>query len=142
MRRCTLTVAVLLAAVLSATLARAQPGDEERYTIMVPEKGSKPPKPAKPHRGSSVIVEPAPLPPPLHYVPPDVAPVVNYPPAIPPAVVAPSGQVLPNIPPVIGAGPGGAETYQDRASRCAYQAGVYGNATGNPTAYLGACVNQ
>ncbi|MEI8275112.1 MAG: hypothetical protein WCG00_03860 [Hyphomicrobiales bacterium] len=36
----------------------------------------------------------------------------------------------------------GAETGQDRASRCAHQAGVYGQAAGNREAYVGGCINQ
>jgi hypothetical protein len=115
-------------------------GDD--YNIMVPEKGVKPPPHKAKRRGSSVIVAPAPLPAPQPYVPP-VAPVVtNNPPAVPPPLVAPNGQVLPNMPSIIGAGPNGTETYQDRAVRCAHQAGVYGGATGNPSAYVGSCINQ
>jgi hypothetical protein len=134
-----LAIAVLLAWMLPAGFAFAQARDD--YSIMVPEKGAKPPA-HKTRHGSSVIVAPAPLPPPLHYVPPTIPSVENNPPAVPPPIVAPSGQVLPNLPSAIGANPGGVETHQDRASRCAYQAGVYGNVTGNPSAYLGACVNQ
>jgi len=40
-------------------------------------------------------------------------------------------------------GPGGTETFQDRAARCAHQAGVYGpSATGDRNAYIGGCINQ
>jgi hypothetical protein len=54
-----------------------------------------------------------------------------------------TGMVLPNLPTVGGAGPGGSETSQDRAIRCAHQAGVYGSAqTGDRNAYVGSCVNQ
>jgi hypothetical protein len=38
--------------------------------------------------------------------------------------------------------PGGAETYQDRAARCAHQAGVYGQAAGDRNAYVDSCINQ
>jgi hypothetical protein len=41
-----------------------------------------------------------------------------------------------------GAGPGGAETGQDRALRCGHQAGVYGEQAGNREAYVGGCINQ
>ena len=37
---------------------------------------------------------------------------------------------------------GGVETYQDRAARCAHQAGVYGQAAGDRNAYIGSCINQ
>ncbi|MEP7031620.1 MAG: hypothetical protein ABI830_11855 [Pseudolabrys sp.] len=60
----------------------------------------------------------------------------------PPLYVPQTGQLLPNIPSVNGAGPGGTETSQDRAVRCAHQAGVYGQAAGDRNAYVGACINQ
>jgi hypothetical protein len=60
----------------------------------------------------------------------------------PPIVVPQTGQVLPNLPTVQGSGPRGAETYQDRAARCAHQAGVYGSAAGDRNAYVGTCINQ
>src|SRR5262249_56500892 len=53
-----------------------------------------------------------------------------------------TGRVLPNLPTVSGSGRGGAETFQDRASRCAHQSGVYGQAAGDPASYMGTCVNQ
>jgi hypothetical protein len=43
---------------------------------------------------------------------------------------------------VQGSGPRGTETFQDRASRCAHQAGVYGQAAGDRNAYVGTCINQ
>lgn len=61
----------------------------------------------------------------------------------PPIYVPETGRLLPNLPSVPGAGPGGRETSQDRAIRCSTQAGAYGpSVTGNPNAYLGACVTQ
>jgi hypothetical protein len=60
----------------------------------------------------------------------------------PPLYVPQTGQVLPNMPTISGAGPRGAETSQDRAVRCANQAGVYGSAAGNPSGYIGSCINQ
>ena len=115
-------------------------GDD--YNIMVPEKRAKPPPRKAKRRGSSVIVAPAPLPSPQPFVPPTAPTVTANPPAVPPPLVAPSGQVLPNMPSIIGAGPNGTETYQDRAVRCAHQAGVYNGATGNPSTYIGSCINQ
>ena len=62
---------------------------------------------------------------------------------LPPPIVVPStGQVLPNLPTVPGAGRGGAETFQDRAARCTHQAGVYGQAAGDRGTYVGTCLNQ
>ena len=57
-------------------------------------------------------------------------------------LVPETGRVLPNLPTVSGSGADGAETSQDRAVRCAHQAGVYGQAAGNPSAYIGSCINQ
>jgi len=54
----------------------------------------------------------------------------------PPMLVPQTGQVLPNIPTINGAGPDGRETSQDRAVRCAHQSGVYGANAGNPSAYV------
>ena len=60
----------------------------------------------------------------------------------PPLYVPQTGRVLPNLPSVSGSGPNGAETSQDRAFRCAHQAGVYGPAAGDRSAYIGSCINQ
>jgi hypothetical protein len=59
----------------------------------------------------------------------------------PPSLFVPqTGQTFQNLPTLSGSGPGGAETFQDRAARCAYEAGVAGQATtGN---LIGSCVNQ
>jgi hypothetical protein len=50
-----------------------------------------------------------------------------------------TGRTFQNLPTLSGSGPGGTETFQDRAARCAHQAGVYGQATTG--SYMGACVN-
>ena len=59
----------------------------------------------------------------------------------PPSLFIPqTGQTLQNLPTLSGSGPGGAETFQDRAARCAHEAGVSGQATtGN---FIGSCINQ
>ena len=47
--------------------------------------------------------------------------------AAPPSLFVPqTGQTFQNLPPLSGSGPGGAETSQDRAARCAQEAGVGG----------------
>ena len=124
----------LLAMLLGVMLvpAHAQ-SDDERYTIMRPEK----PEPwlapkYKSPRGTpehGVIPRPVPAPPTRATVPP-------------PLYVPQTGQVLPNLPAVAPSGPGGRETAQDRAARCAHQAGVYGAAAGDRNAYVGSCINQ
>ena len=46
-------------------------------------------------------------------------------------------------PPVVpGAGIGGRETSQDRATRCTHQAGMYGAQAGDRSSYITTCVNQ
>ena len=61
--------------------------------------------------------------------------------AVPPSLFIPqTGQTFQNLPPLSGSGPGGAETFQDRAARCTHEAGVSGQATtGN---FIGSCINQ
>jgi hypothetical protein len=115
---------------------------DDPYTIMAPERDSPPPK-HRARRGSSNPVYPAPLPAPQKYNPPPSQQVVvpRAPPSPPPIYVPQTGQSLPNLP-GIGSGPGGAETGQDRAVRCAHQAGVYGAAAGDRNAYVGGCINQ
>ena len=145
---------MVLLACAFAVPAQAQTADDN-YNIMAPEKGApEKPAPAKPElkkgeapkrhpRGSSTLVTPTPLPPPLHYNPPPVQAIVPPQPQVPPPMYVPqTGMVLPNLP-MIGNGPGGAETSQDRALRCAHQAGAYGPAqTGDRNAYVGSCINQ
>jgi len=53
-----------------------------------------------------------------------------------------AGRLLPNLPALAPSGPNGSETSQDRAARCAHQAGVYGQAAGDRGAYIGSCINQ
>jgi hypothetical protein len=50
--------------------------------------------------------------------------------------------VLPNIRTLSPSGPRGTETFQDKATRCVHQSGMYGAAAGNPGAYVGGCLNQ
>jgi len=65
-------------------------------------------------------------------------------PDVPPPIVVPqTGRSLPNLQPVTpGAGVGGRETSQDRATRCTHQAGVYGAQAGDRSSYITTCVNQ
>jgi hypothetical protein len=61
--------------------------------------------------------------------------------AVPPSLFVPqTGQTFQNLPTLSGSGPGGAETFQDRAARCAHEAGVSGQ--GTTGSVIGACVNQ
>jgi hypothetical protein len=112
--------------------AHAQ-SDDERYTIMKPEKPEPwlAPKYKSPRGTPEHVVIPQPVPPPQPRA------------AVPPPLYVPqTGQTLPNLPTVSGSGPGGRETSQDRAARCAHQAGVYGMAAGDRNAYIGGCINQ
>jgi hypothetical protein len=57
---------------------------------------------------------------------------------VPPSLYVPeTGRTLRNLP-----SPTGTETSQQRALRCAHQAGVYGQAAGNRTNYINSCINQ
>lgn len=76
---------------------------------------------------------------PIPSAPSPHAPVVSPP---PPIVVPQTGQVLPNLPIIAPSGPRGRESYQDRAARCAHQAGTYGAAAGDRGTYIGTCINQ
>jgi hypothetical protein len=136
--------------------------DDYPYSIMQPEPGSRhvtkhrPPRAAVPRakvkhalkhisrRGSSSPVYPQPLPAPQNLTGPSPQQVVTPgPPAVPPLLYVPqTGRVLQNLPAVAPSGPNGTETFQDRAARCAHQAGVYGQAAGDRTSYIGSCINQ
>ena len=138
MRGCVLLAAAIFC--MAAASSHAQ-SDDDRYTIMKPEK----PEPMQRFkaRGSSNPVYPAPLPAPQGYVLPRSQEVRTNPAAVPPNMYVPqTGAVLPNLPTLSGSGPGGRETSQDRAVRCAHQAGVYGAAAGDRNAYVGSCINQ
>jgi hypothetical protein len=136
-------LALLVFALLPPIMpAQAQSLRDDNYNIIAPEPGTTPkhtaPAPrGKKRIGSSSPVYPTPLPPPLHYNPPPALPV-------PPSMYVPqTGQVVPNLPSVTGSGSGGGETFQDRAIRCANQAGVYGpGITGDRNTYIGGCINQ
>ncbi len=135
---------VLMVLFALAPMLPAQASDDS-YSIIAPEPGlrqTRQPEPFEPYlapkykspRGRHQHARV-----PRHTSPPEV----RNPPAVPPPIYVPeTGRLLPNLPALPGAGPGGAETGQDRAVRCAHQAGVYGEAAGNPSAYLGSCVNQ
>jgi hypothetical protein len=122
---------VLIAWSLAALPAHAQ--SDERYTIMKPER-PEPwllPKYKSPRGTQQKVVLPKPA----------AVPQVRRP--VPPSIHVPeTGRVLPNLPAASGSGPGSSETYQDRAARCAHQAGVYGPAAGDRNAYIGGCINQ
>jgi len=161
MQRSLLILVLVLA--LTTPGAAIEPDVSGNYSIMKPEPGTpaakhRARKPDAEHgtaqpkgfgvkedtrRGSSNPVYPTPLPKSDHPLPVPrqelVTPAAKGP---PPLYVPQTGRPLPNLP-GIGHGPGGAETFQDKAARCAHQAGIYGpNNIGNPNAYIGGCVNQ
>lgn len=110
------------------------------YNIMVPEKGAKPktyePWLAPKYKSPRGTVKHVTIPKSKIVTPP----VTQVPQT--PIIVPQTGRALPNLPSVSGSGPGGSETYQDRAARCAHQAGVYGQAAGDRGTYVGTCINQ
>jgi hypothetical protein len=117
---------IALALVVTAP-AFAQDNYMGRYNIMRPEAGV-PPKYKTP-RGSTEHVT----------IPPSTQVPLSQTVVMPPLVIPQTGQVVPNQPVLAPSGPNGTETYQDRAVRCATQAGSYG---GDRTAYVGTCINQ
>ncbi|HXX07936.1 MAG TPA: hypothetical protein VEJ43_07700 [Pseudolabrys sp.] len=133
---------VALVAVLAASAQTATAYDilSDDYNIMVPEKGAKPklPEPwlAPKYKSPRGTVKHVTIPKSTIVTPP----VTQVPQT--PIIVPQTGRALPNLPSVSGSGPGGAETYQDRAARCAHQAGVYGQAAGDRGTYIGTCINQ
>jgi hypothetical protein len=125
-------------ALLAPTLGQAQ-SEDESYNIMRAEPGRRPDTPTpwlpptyKSPRGSKQHVTPLRRP-----RSPDVR--VSEP---PPMLVPQTGQVLPNVRTLSPSGPNGTETFQDRATRCVHQSGIYGARAGDPGAYVGGCVNQ
>jgi hypothetical protein len=139
-----LIITVLLASALPAVFAHAQTRGgydimSDNYSIMVPEKGARPKAPepwlAPKYRSPRGTVKHVTIPKSTIVPPPQAA-------TPPPIIVPQTGQALPNLPTLSGSGPGGRETSQDRAARCAHQAGVYGQAAGNRNTYVGTCINQ
>ena len=141
MREPSMIMLMVLSAAL-ATPAAAQTGNilSDNYSIMVPEKGSKQkqkvskreqPEPwlAPKYRSPSGSVQQVHIP---------KSKIVNPPSATDPGYVyvPQTGRTFQNLPT-----PGrGTETSQDRAMRCAHQAGVYGQ-TGNARgSYMGSCL--
>lgn len=136
-----LAPALLVLALMAPAAAYAETG-RPSWMIMTPEPGRAaelpepwlPPKYKSP-RGSRQHVK-HPRAPTRRAARPKVAPVP------PPIVVPQTGQVLPNMPTLSPSGPHGTESFQDRATRCAHQAGAYGAAAGDRGTYIGTCVNQ
>ena len=85
-------------------------------------------------RGSSGIVLPTPLPR-TQLIPPEggTAPVISSGPQHQGPTFVPGLNPVPNL-------PHGAESFQDRASRCAFQQGLYGVRGNMTTQYIGACL--
>ncbi|MBV9261726.1 MAG: hypothetical protein JO205_10180 [Pseudolabrys sp.] len=151
----TLRASLIVVALLAPALSHAASTDDP-YNIMKPEprRGDDRfrawrPLDAKPdysklkarRRGSSNPVYPTALPKPDHFR--ADAPITARPSlrTVQPYGVEPlTGRALPNL------DVGRSETGQDRAVRCAHQAGIYapqiGAAGSNPSAYIGSCVNQ
>lgn len=144
MREPSMIVLIVLSVAL-ATPALAQPGNvlSDNYSIMVPEKGSKPkvskqrvskqeqPEPwlAPKYKSPSGKVQQVRIP---------KSKIVNPSSATDPGYVyvPQTGRTFQNLPT-----PGrGTETFQDRATRCTHQAGVYGQTGSARSAYMGSCL--
>ena len=143
MREPSMIMLIFLSAVL-ATPALAQIGNilGDDYQIMVPEKGSK--------RQASKPEQPEPWLAPKYKSPRGTVQKVRIPKSKivrPPSATDPgyvyvpqTGRTFQNLPSLPGSGPGGAETFQDRAIRCTHQAGVYGQVGANRGSYMGSCL--
>ena len=85
-------------------------------------------------RGSSGLVLPTPLPGPTHYAPtgPTTVTLPNVQQEQPPTILPGSGRVIPNL-------PHGNETFQDRASRCAFQSSINNIPGGQASSYMHNC---
>jgi hypothetical protein len=156
----TVFILFLSVPVLMASHAAAQGYSGYPYSIMTPERGAprlrtEPSRravrtragqairaPAGPHerrnitvaRGSSGSVLPTPLPrTPLIPLEGKTAPVIRTAPAQPGVTVVPGINPVPNL-------PHGTETFQQRASRCAFQQGLYNVPGTLSTQYMGACL--
>jgi hypothetical protein len=115
----------------------------DNYSIMVPEKGSKP-KVSK--QRVSKQEQPEPWLAPKYKSPSGTAQQVRIPKS---KIVNPSSATDPGYVYVPQTGrtfqnlqtPGrGTETFQDRATRCTHQAGVYGQTGSARSAYMGSCL--
>jgi hypothetical protein len=84
-------------------------------------------------RGSSGIVLPTPVPGPTHYAPIGTSATLH---ALPqeqaPTILPGSGRAIPNL-------PHGPETFQDRASRCAFQSSINTVPGGQTSSYIHNC---
>jgi hypothetical protein len=145
-RLCGLTIAVLLLAIAPASALG--PGDDQYpNSIIAPEPGAHRPlhavkplsKPAM-HRhvflahGSSGSVLPTPLPR-TQAIPPEGGGLaaIHAPPQEQAPTILPGRNPIPNL-------PHGPETFQDRASRCAFQQGLNGVPATASNQYMSACV--
>jgi len=135
-------LALLVLILLGSALPAHAQSKDDPYSIMVPELGRHPPQPKpepwlapkyKSPRGTRQHIG----------VQHPTAPKAPTPPKVPPPIMVPeTGRVLPNLPALSPSGPHGTESFQDRAARCAHQAGMYGDAAGNRSAYINSCINQ
>jgi hypothetical protein len=161
MREPSMIMLIVLSAAL-ATPALAQPGNilSDNYSIMVPEKGSKQKQKVSKQKVSKQKVskqkvskqkvskreQPEPWLAPKYKSPTGTVQQVRIPKSKignPPSATDPgyvyvpqTGRTFQNLPT-----PGrGTETFQDRAMRCAHQAGVYGQTGSARSSYMGSCL--
>lgn len=121
---------------VDAAAGGARAADDSPYSIMKPEPRT--PGVVDPYRSPRrtpqrpARVPRSPSPQQRHVAPP------------PPIVVPQTGQVVPSQPILPrGAVPGGgAESFGDRAARCAHQAGLAGLPADQRGSYMGSCLNQ
>jgi hypothetical protein len=132
-----LAILLLAGLVFGAGAARAA-SDDTLTNIMVPEKGAraKQPEPSYEPWLAPKYQTPRSQRQPVIVVP--ETPHAHAPATEPPPMISPrTGRVMPNLP-----GASSSEGFQDRAARCAHQAGAYANDINSPAGYIGACINQ
>ncbi len=131
-------VVVVAFAVSAVTLAHAQTADPNIVHVAPLPLGPPGPQPGLPPtyqspRGTVEQVRPVkPLRVPRHGASEPPPPIIN----------PQTGVALPNMRTISPSGPGGRETYQDRAARCAHQAGAYGANAGDRNTYINNCINR
>jgi hypothetical protein len=157
MREPSMMMVIVLSAALATPATAAQTRNilGDNYSIMVPEKGSKPKQKVSNQKVSKQKVsnqkvskreQPKPRFAPKYKSPSGTEQQVNIPrvkTVNPPRAsgsgsvyVPQTGQTFQNLPT-----PGrGTETSQDRATRCTHQAGVYGQTGGARGSYMGSCL--
>jgi hypothetical protein len=127
---------VAMVAMVAAAMPVSAGSDDSAYSIMRPEPGTPGVAPSyRSPRRTPQQVKP---------LPKAKSPRQRSYTVPPPIVMPETGRVVPSVPIVPrGAVPGGgAESFGDRAARCAHQGGLAGLPNDQQNSYMGTCLNQ